>query len=142
MASPLAGWDSSEFGNNVIDPFGGRRDLFRKAICALNSDVFINDPGPAAAGRPNFRRADFRIEPDTVRQLMVDLIFCNWFSPDRVRDEFLKILAPSGARALDQLGLLEHVIPELMAAKGVDQPRMHYWDVWGHSLHTVQALRG
>ena len=146
MASPLAGWDSSEFGNNVIDPFGGRRDLFRKAICALNSDVFINDPGRLLRGVRISGELNFRIEPDTVRQLMADSHLLQLVSPDRVRDEFLKILAPSGARArieaLDQLGLLEHVIPELMAAKGVDQPRMHYWDVWGHSLHTVQAAEG
>ena len=88
----------------------------------------------------------FRIEPDTVRSLLANSHLLPKVAPDRVRDEFLRILAPSGARArvdaLDQLGLFKHIVPELMVAKGVEQPRMHYWDVWGHSLHTVEAAEG
>ena len=146
MAVPLACWSSADFGERVIDPSGGRRDLFRKAICALNSGVFADDPGRLLRAVRLSGELSFRIEPGTVRQLMADSRLLQLVSPDRVRDEFLKILAPVGARArieaLDHLGLLEHIIPELMATKGVDQPRMHYWDVWGHSLHTVQGVEG
>ena len=147
MAVPLAHWNSVDFGERVLDPFGGRRDLVRKAICALNSNVFADDPGRLLRAVRLSGELGFRIEPDTVRQLMKDSHLLQQVAPDRVRDEFLKILAPAGARArieaLDQLGLLRHVIPELMATKGVDQPRSHhYWDVWGHSLHTTQGAEG
>ena len=67
-------------------------------------------------------------------------------APDRVREELLRLLALNGAmgriQTLDYLGMLQHIIPELMEAKGVEQPRMHYWDVWGHSLHTLEAAEG
>ena len=146
MAVSLAEWDDDDFGSSVIDLFGGRADLFQKAIRALNSGVFADDPGRLLRAVRLSGELGFRIEPDTVRQLMLDSHLMERVSADRVREEFLRILAPTGARArleaLDQLGLLEHVIPELMATKGVDQPRMHYWDVWGHSLHTVQAAEG
>ena len=146
MAVPLGQWSSTEFVEQVVDPLGGRRDLLRKAIVALGPSVFADDPGRLLRAVRLSGELGFRIEPDTVRQLMADAQLLQWVSADRVRDEFLKILAPVGARArieaLDQLGLLEHVIPELMDTKGVEQPRMHYWDVWGHSLHTVQGAEG
>lgn len=147
MAVSLAHWDDVDLGAQVIDLFGGRSDLFQKAICALDSGVFADDPGRLLRAVRLSGELGFRIEPDTVRQLMLDSHLMERVSADRVREEFLRILAPAGARArleaLDQLGLLRHVIPEIMATKGVDQPRTHhYWDVWGHSLHTVQATEG
>ena len=147
MAVSLADWDSVDFGEKVIDPSGGRGDLFRKAIRELNSRVFADDPGRLLRAVRLSGELGFRIEPETVRQLMLDSHLVEGVSANRVREEFLRILAPAGARArleaLDQLGLLRHVIPEIMATKGVEQPRTHhYWDVWGHSLHTVQAAEG
>ena len=147
MAVSLAEWDGPDPGSHVIDLFGGRADLFHKAIRSLNSGVFTHDPGRLLRAVRLSGELGFRIEPDTVRQLMLDSHLMERVSADRVREEFLRILAPAGARArleaLDQLGLLRHVIPELMSTKGVDQPRTHhYWDVWGHSLHTVQAAEG
>ena len=146
MAVRLVEWETDDLGSTLVDPHGGRADLARKAIRALNADVFADDPGRLLRAVRLSGELGMRIEPDTVRLLMVNASLLRLVSADRVRDEFLKILAPGGARArieaLDQLGLLEQVIPELMAAKGVDQPRMHYWDVWGHSLHTVQAAEG
>jgi poly(A) polymerase len=64
-------------------------------------------------------------------------------SGERIRDEFLAILSQDGARAqlevLDRLDLLCRIIPELADTKGVEQPSQHYWDVWGHLLHTVET---
>ena len=64
-------------------------------------------------------------------------------SAERVRDEFMAILATDGARArlevLDRLDLLCRVIPELEATRHCPQPSAHhYWDVWGHLLHCVE----
>ena len=146
MAVPLSEWGGEDIGGAVLDPFGGRRDLLQKAIRALNTGVFQEDPGRLLRAIRLAGELEFRIEPDTVRQLMADAALVSTVSADRVRDEFLRILAHTGARArveaLDQLGMLRHIIPELMATKGVDQPRMHYWDVWGHTLHTVQGADG
>ena len=146
MAVPLEEWRGDDFGLAVVDPFGGRRDLVQKAIRALNPHVFQEDPVRLLRAVRLAGELNFRIEPETVRLLMANSMLVGVVSPDRVRDEFLKILAPSGARArieaLDQLGLLRYIVPELMATKGVDQPRMHYWDVWGHTLHTVRGAEG
>jgi poly(A) polymerase len=43
-------------------------------------------------------------------------------------------------RYLDELGLLLALIPELAEGKGVEQPTVHFWDVFEHSLQTVAAV--
>ena len=57
--------------------------------------------------------------------------------------ELLAILALDGAKgsleALDRLDLICRIVPELAETKGVEQPNVHYWDVWGHTLHAVES---
>ena len=146
MAVRLADWHSGDLGSAVIDPFDGRGDLLRKTIRALNPGVFHDDPGRLLRAVRLAGELGLRAEPETVRMLAANSHLLPRVSPDRMRDEFLRLLAPNGARGrietLDRLGLLEHIIPELMATKGVDQPKMHYWDVWGHTLHTVESVEG
>ena len=138
--------DGRNFGEAVIDPHGGRGDLMRKTLRALGPDVFKDDPGRLLRAVRLAGELGLRVEPDTVRLLLANAHLLPQVAPDRVREEFLRLLALDGAmgrvQTLDYLGMLQHVIPELMEAKGVDQPRMHYWDVWGHSLHTVEAAEG
>jgi tRNA nucleotidyltransferase/poly(A) polymerase len=59
-------------------------------------------------------------------------------SAERVRDEFLKIIAsdkPSRALLLmEQTGLLKLFLPELAACRGIDQKGFHRFDVLEHSL--------
>ncbi len=146
MAVPLARWNDDDFVASVIDPYGGRADLARKTLRGLTPDIFSDDPGRLLRAVRLSGELRMMIEAETVRSLADNAGLLPSVAPDRVREEFLRILAPKGARArievLDRLGLLEHVVPELMEAKGVEQPRMHYWDVWGHSLHTVEATEG
>jgi poly(A) polymerase len=41
---------------------------------------------------------------------------------------------------LDELGLLTAIFPEMALAKGVGQPKEHFWDVFEHSLKAVVAV--
>ncbi|GAH96198.1 unnamed protein product [marine sediment metagenome] len=63
---------------------------------------------------------------------------------ERVRDELLRLLAIPQAEQLlpylDKLGLITAMIPELAQAKGVEQPKEHFWNVFDHSLRTVIAV--
>ncbi|HRQ22660.1 MAG TPA: HD domain-containing protein, partial [Anaerolineales bacterium] len=63
---------------------------------------------------------------------------------ERLRDEIFKILnGPKSAasiRALEMLGVLSHLMPELLKMKGVEQPHPHIHDVWTHTLAVLDAL--
>ena len=146
MAARLADWKSEDWAAGVIDPFGGRADLMRKGIRALQPAVFSDDPGRMLRAVRLSGELGLRIEPETVRMLAANSHLLPRIPSERIGYEFLRMLAPSGARGrvetLDRLGLLEHIIPELMATKGVEQPKAHYWDVWGHTLHTLDSVEG
>ena len=140
MAVPLADWPSLD---SLIDPLGGRADLAAKTIRALGPTVFQDDPGRLMRAVRLAGQLRFRVEPGTSKLIAADARLLAEVSPERVREEFLNILSLDGAKGqievLDHFGLFEQVIPELQAAKGVDQPNMHYWDVWGHTMHTVES---
>ena len=145
MALPFQDWpaiDSPELAEKVMDPFNGRQDLAKKCIRAVNPHVFQDDPGRLLRTVHLAARLRFRFVPETVRMVTEAAPLISQVSGDRIRNEFLGILSMDGARGylqvLDHLDLLCRVIPELADAKGVDQPKEHYWDVWDHSLHAVE----
>ena len=148
LALPVSGWPSETLGRSaidhlIIDPFNGRSDLDRKCIRAVGPNVFRDDPVRLLRAVRLSSALGFRLDPDTVRMALADAARVTEPAPERVRDELLAILALDGAKgsleALDRLDLLCRVIPELAATKGVEQPMVHYWDVWGHTLHAVEG---
>ncbi len=130
------------WASDLVDPFGGREDVARKRIRVVNDEVFVYDPGRLLRAVRLAGRLRFMLEPETARLIRLDAPRLDRVAPERVRDEFMAILALDGARAhlevLDRLDLLCRIIPELELTKGVDQPSAHYWDVWNHNLHTVE----
>ena len=143
MALPLENWGSPMPGELVEDPFNGRQDLAGKRIRALNTQVFQHDPGRLLRAVRLAARLEFMLDPETARLVRAESHRISQVSGERVRDEFLALLRLDGAKGhlevLDRLDLLCRIIPELALTKGVDQPKEHYWDVWGHSLHAVET---
>ena len=130
------------WAGDLVDPFGGREDVARKRIRLVNDGVLREDPGRLLRGPRLAGRLKFMLEPETARLIRAEAPELERVAPERVRSEFMAMLAQDGARAqlevLDRLDLLCRIIPELEFTKGVDQPSAHYWDVWNHSLHTVE----
>jgi poly(A) polymerase len=143
LALPLEHWPDDDWRTQVIDPCHGLQDLSKQCIRAVTSHVFQDDPGRLVRAVRLSSRLRFRLEPDTARLVRESAPQIQRVSPERVRDEFLAILAADGARSqlevLDRLDLLCRIIPELAATRGVEQPRVHYWDVWGHLMHSVET---
>ena len=143
MALPLEHWSCSLPGDRVVDPYNGRQDLARKRIRALSPRVFQDDPARLLRAVRLAARLRFGVEPETARLVRGEAFRISEVSGERLRDEFLAVLSLDGARGhlevLDRLDLLCRIIPELALTKGVDQPREHYWDVWGHMIHAVET---
>jgi len=68
-------------------------------------------------------------------------------SGERIRDELVKIMEygklAQAVRLMDATGLLEHVLPEVAAMKGVEQDVYHHseGDVYVHTLLLVEKAR-
>ncbi len=135
MAIPLMG------RADLIDPYDGASDLERRKVRALSSGVFEDDPARLLRAVRLSAQLGFDVEPATRGWVKARAGLVSSVAAERVRDELMKLLgARSTARRIrdmDELGLLRRVIPELEDARGVAQPKEHYWDVFDHSIETV-----
>ena len=141
MACALSSDLLDDLPGNLIDPLGGVQDLNKGILRAVDSDVFSQDPIRLLRGIRVCGQADLVLEEATKEIMIRDAHLISSVSAERIRDEFLLILACPGARdhlyMLDSLGILGHVIPEIEVGKGVTQPKEHYWDVFHHGVETV-----
>jgi poly(A) polymerase len=127
----------------LIDPFQGREDLCRGIVRAVSETVFADDAARLLRAVRLAAELGFNIASDTERLIRQDCRLITGVAGERVREELLRLLAIPGAGKrlayLDELGLLTALLPELNPARGVDQPRVHIWDVFDHSIQTVSA---
>jgi poly(A) polymerase len=129
---------------DFIDPFHGREDLHTGIVRAVSQGSFRDDPVRLLRGIRLAAELGFTIDSDTLESIHADSNLITTVAGERVREELLRLLALPGAgnwlSCLDETGLLMALIPELAATKGVDQPRVHVWDVFEHSIQTVKAV--
>ncbi len=127
-----------------IDPLGGARDLREKLLRACSETSFTEDPARILRAVRQAAAFGFTIQPET-RQLMKTAVpLLPRVSPERQRDELFKMLEgprpDASIRALELLGVLPVLLPELPALKGVEQSAPHVHDVWTHTLAVLRHL--
>ena len=136
----------------LVDPFGGIRDLNDGIIrTPLDPDTtYSDDPlrmlrAVRFATKLSTPEHPFRIVPESMESMrrMADRL--SILSCERIAEELNKMLAaddPAMAfRLLDEAGLLGHVLPELLALKGVEtvDGRGHK-DNFAHSLAVLDNV--
>ena len=144
MAIPLREFEGAWESPSLIDPCGGFADLKDRTLRAVSVNNLADDPLRLLRGPRLAAEIGLTIGQSTLQAIRQHTLLLDRVAPERVREELCRILdAPgvgSSLRLLDELGLLEVALPELMALKGEEQPKEHYWDVYGHSVETVAAL--
>jgi poly(A) polymerase len=135
--------NANNFGA-LIDPFGGVEDLNRKIIrTPLDPDItFDDDPLRMMRGIRFATQLKFKIEKKTLDAITRNCERISIVSKERIVDELNKIMMsekPSvGFKLMDNTGLLELIMPEVAALKGVDVV-----DGVGHKdnfMHTLKVL--
>ena len=118
----------------LIDPFSGEEDLRDKIVRGVSEQIFEADAARLLRAVRLAAELDFTIEPKTESLIRRYSQAITEVSGERVREELLRLLTlPRAAyhlRYLDNLGLLLALIPELAESKGVEQPTVHFWDVF------------
>ena len=131
----------------LIDPFGGLTDLQEGIIRAVGNPAerFAEDPLRLMRAVRFMAELGFRIEPATRQAIMEWAAALEQISRERVAEEMNKILlSPSpgtGVRALVDLGLMAHIIPEMLEMRGMLQEGWHHKDVYEHMLLTLDNAR-
>ncbi len=128
----------------LLDPCGGAADLHVRLLRACSTTGLQDDPLRILRGIRQAAAFNLKIVPETRRLMKAAAGLLPGVSAERVRDELFHILeTPKPAvsmRALEILGVLPHILPELPALKGVGQSPPHVADVWNHTLDVLKNL--
>lgn len=128
----------------VLDPLGGVADLQAHKLRACSTSTFSDDPLRILRAIRFAAALQLHIAGDTRTAMRAGAKGLAQVSSERVRDELFRILAApqpaTSMRALDMLGILPEALPELADLKNETQSPPHVYDVWEHSLQTLQFL--
>lgn len=143
MLDPLSlEMTGQETPGGVLDFFGGQNDLRSHIIRAIGDPEhrFAEDKLRMLRAVRFAARFEYIIESDTLSAIQRLAPEIEVVSLERVRDELTKMLTEGHARRafllLDETGLLQQVLPEISAMKGVQQPPEFHpeGDVFVHTL--------
>lgn len=129
----------------LIDPHGGVQDLSKRLIRAVGDpNLRFKEDALRLLRAVRFAvHLEMDIEPTTLKAVTDHSALIEHVSWERIQDEFFKILISPlpkrGIELMDQTGLLNHVLPELLEAKRVEQGGHHNTDVWVHTLDSLAA---
>jgi len=114
-------------GEGVIDYFNGLEDIKQKITRGVKDPVerIKEDPLRMLRAIRLVCELDFKIDKATLQAIEINSSLIKKVSPERIRDELIKILLSNfpkrGFKLLQQLGLLQFILPELERCVGFYQ---------------------
>ena len=132
----------------VVDYIGGLADLKQGVLRAIgDAEARFSEDALRLLRAVRFStRLDFKIAPQTRKALENRADLLGRISPERVRDEFSKILTGprrrEGLELLVDTGLMRHMVPEVLAMIGCEQPPEWHpeGDVYTHTRIMLDLL--
>jgi poly(A) polymerase/tRNA nucleotidyltransferase (CCA-adding enzyme) len=122
----------------IIDPFNGQKDLRDKIIRTVGNpeERFQEDALRLMRAIRLAVELNFKIEEKTFSAIQKMASLLQQIAPERIRDEFVKIiltpLAAEGILLLHEANLLKQFLPELEEGVGVGQNKHHIYSVFEH----------
>lgn len=131
----------------LVDPFNGRADIEAKTLRHV-SLAFREDPVRVLRVARLASKLRFSIAPETavLCRTMVASGELDHLTAERVRMEMVKaLMLPKPSRfftALDEIGALQRLFPEIHALKGQTQPVSHHaeGDAFVHTMMVTDAM--
>jgi len=128
----------------IVDPYKGQEDLKNKLLKTVGDphERFRED-GLRLLRAVRFGNYEgFKIEEKTAVALREESKLLEKISKERIRDEFTKIImSPHPMRGLElckKFNILKFISPDFEKMFGVSQGGVHLYDVWEHSLRSLQ----
>ena len=137
MAEPLAGGD-------LLDPHGGRADVEARLVRMVSTTAMADDPLRTLRAVRLVTELGFELDPATAASIAEHAPSIDLVAPERVFGELKRVVTADRARQGLELmgahGLIDAVLPELAALRGVEQNEFHHADVLGHTLEVLDAV--
>jgi tRNA nucleotidyltransferase (CCA-adding enzyme) len=129
---------------HLVDLYKGHEDIKDMSIRAVgNPDERFKEDALRMMRAVRFSaQLGFSVSHETMQAIFENAGLLEKVSRERIRDEFIKIIVsrePSvGIGFLVKLGLMQHVIPELLEGIKCEQKGAHIYDVFDHLCHALQ----
>lgn len=130
----------------LVDPTGGLEDLAAGRLRAVgDAEARFDEDALRLLRAARFAaQLAFEIEPSTREAMRRKAPVVGHVSRERVGQELRRLFhadRPSlGLRVMADTGLLEAILPELAAQRGIPQNKPAGEDLWDHTLATIDAL--
>ncbi len=128
---------------HLVDPYKGQGDLKKTLIKSVGNpqERFAEDGLRLLRAVRIAAELGFTIENETADAIFKQNTILKEIAPERIRDEFTKILMSDrpmeGIMLCSKLGLLQHFLPEIEQSFQVKQNKAHSFGVGEHLLKTV-----
>jgi poly(A) polymerase len=145
LLDPVAWEQTGDLAASVLDYVGGRDDLRRGVVRAIGDPAlrYAEDKLRMLRAVRFAARLGFHLEPEGIRSKAAEI---TQVSAERIQAELTRILTEGGAgrgfELLYELGLLEHILPEVVRMRGMAQPPQYHpeGDVWTHTMLLLEKL--
>lgn len=143
-AIALAPRSLGEVGPEIIDPFGGVKDLEKRLVRAVGKpdERFAEDALRLLRAVRLASELNFTIEPATLAAIQKHHVLIRAVSGERIRDELKKIILSDqpekGFNLLVATKLLPEILPEIAEGIGVEQNKHHIYTVFEHNVKSLQ----
>ena len=138
LALPVSG------DGGVIDRHDGLRDLERRRMALVSPTALADDPVRVLRLARIADQLGFAVDPAAASAARAAAARIADAPGERVMEEFARIVtAPDpgrAVRALDAVGGLGGLVPQLDDCRGVDQSEYHHLDVLGHTLEVLDNV--
>ena len=130
---------------SIIDLFDGMKDLKARTIRAIGNprERFEEDALRLMRLARFCSKLGFEPDPETKEAATQLSASISNVSQERIYDELSKILMTEkptvGLRLLEDIGVLEHILPELTECRRIEQTKVGATDVLEHIYNTVDA---
>jgi poly(A) polymerase len=128
----------------LIDPLNGEKDLDTHVLRRCSPFSLSNDPVRSLRAVRQSVGFNFRIEPETLKDMKAAVAQLSTISPERVRDEWVKLLGlekpASALRVARAVGLLHEIAPEVIPLQDMKVAGPDSLSVWEHTLLTIEKL--
>ncbi len=131
-------------GGAIVDPYGGQDDIKAKLIRTVGDPKarFSEDALRLMRAVRLSAELGFEIDAATAKAVGTEAKLLEVIAPERIRDEFQKLImsdgAAEGVRLLERLGLLRFILPELREGIGCRQNKHHIYTVFDHNVRALE----
>ena len=128
----------------LFDPLNGQEDLTQGLLRLCSPDSLHNDPVRVIRAVRFLYAFGLQPAPGLDQAVWYAAPRLPRVSPERQRDEFVKLLAlPTPHLAIERLidwRVGDVLLPELLALQDIEQPEPHVYDVYRHSLYALRWM--